>query len=185
MQLGDNVFLIPILLMLLASPLGAFDVLYFHIFKFRLYARPESRTETLTHLMRSILFLASLILLVLYEPHGVWFWAVGSLFVFDFINNLADVYLEAQSRKQLGGLPLAESMIHIVGTTFAGAISISYFVLGARFSHLPTALIEQDVGALHILVYVQAILSVFGGLAVTALESYLYCYACTERKWLI
>ena len=39
-------------ILLTAGPIGATDVIYFHLYKFRLYARPQSFREELTHIGR-------------------------------------------------------------------------------------------------------------------------------------
>ena len=111
--------MLPVILMLVVAPIGALDVLYFHIWKFRLYREPSARAETVTHLIRGFLFGAGAWLISSYRLDGAWFWAVAVVLLVDFVNEIADVALEGESRAPLGGLPTLESVIHIIGATFA------------------------------------------------------------------
>ncbi len=130
----------PLAIMSVAAPLAAIDVLYFHIYKFRLHAHRASQLETVTHLMRALLFGIAAFLLTHHEPHGAWFWAITGLVAADFLNNLADVILEPKSRAALGGLPPLEYVIHIVGATASGVIA-GVWVIGAwPLASLPTEL---------------------------------------------
>jgi hypothetical protein len=122
------------------GPIGALDVLYFHIYKFRLYSHRASRFETLTHLMRGLLFTATAFMLTRYEPHGAWFWVITGFAAADFVNNFVDVILEPRSRAALGGLPPWEYVVHIVGATASGVIA-GVWVIGAwPLASLPTEL---------------------------------------------
>lgn len=132
--------MLPILLMLIVSPIGFVDVFYFHIVKFKLYKQPSSRTETVTHIIRSLLFGLGAFLLLNFEPHGLWVWVVGGLFVADFVNTLVDVFLEPKSRKPLGGIPPSEYIIHIIGAVSAGAITATYFVQAWPLHNLESVL---------------------------------------------
>lgn len=130
----------PLILMSIAAPLGAFDVLYFHIYKYRLYRHRHALLETVTHFVRGLLFATVAFLLTRYEPLGTWYWVIAGLIALDFLNNVADVILEPASRAPLGGLPPLEYMIHIIGSTFSGLIGATWVVLGAPLADAPTAL---------------------------------------------
>ena len=130
----------PLVIMSIVAPLGALDVLYFHLYKFRLHARRASRLETVTHLARGALFAAVAFVFARYEPHGSWYWVVVALVGLDFLNNVADVLLEPKSRASLGGLPPAEYAIHIIGATASGVIGATWVIVGRPLAALPTAL---------------------------------------------
>jgi len=130
----------PLLIMSIVAPIAAIDVLYFHLYKFRLHARRESQLETVTHLLRGVLFGAGAFLLTRYEPRGAWFWFVTAVIVLDFANNIADVLLEPRSRASLGGLPPLEYVIHIVGATASGVIGALWISHGHPLAALPTEL---------------------------------------------
>jgi hypothetical protein len=131
---------LPLTILAVAAPLGAIDVLYFHLWKFRLHARRASRAETLTHLLRGVLIAAGAYVMARFEPHGAWFWAIAALFALDFVNNLADVVLEPSSRASLGGVPPAEYALHIAGATLTGAVAAAFLAQADRLAGLPTEL---------------------------------------------
>jgi hypothetical protein len=135
---------LPLLLMSIAAPSGAVDVIGFHLWRFRLYSAPSSRAETVTHLVRGATFAATAYLLATYRVGGAWFWIVGFLFAFDFVNNVVDAVLEPRSRAAAGGIPPAEYVIHVIGSTFAGATTIAFFLTAWTNRHLPTALLAHD-----------------------------------------
>ena len=140
MLLNTSAMFVPLLLTMIAAPLGAIDIIYFHILKFKLYDREDSRLETFIHLIRGILFVTGAFILLNYKPTGLWFWGTGIIFILDFINSIADVSIENQSRRTLGGLPSLEYVIHTIGSTFAGGIAVSFFIFGWENRLMPTSL---------------------------------------------
>ncbi len=135
-----NANVVALSMLLVASPLGAFDSFYFHTLKFRLFERPESRIEEMTHLLRSALIGSVAIILSRGDPHGGWYWLVCALLVLDFLNNIGDAISEPSSRKELGGLPPLEYVIHITGAAMTGGAAAAFVVLGWPMAHLPTSL---------------------------------------------
>src|SRR5690606_20434487 len=115
---------------------------------FRLASRVESRAETKTHIVRSFLFGLGLWIITTRQPHGLWFWAVLGLFAFDFTNSVADAFLERDSRAGLGGLPRLEYVLHIVGATMMGVITLSFFLRGLPYASLPSAMPARTTGSL-------------------------------------
>lgn len=114
----------PFELLLLTALLGSVDVLYFHLYRFRLYAQPGSVAEESTHLARHVLFIGITLALLLDPPFVRPLVLV--LFGLDLLNNAADVLLEQSSRAPLGGLPPAEYLVHILSTLLTG-MAISAF----------------------------------------------------------
>ena len=104
---------------------GAVDVLYFHLYRHRLFSRPESRWENVTHLLRHLLFIA--LTLGLLSGAGKAF-LVGVLFI-DLANNVIDLALERESRRSLDGLSPLESVLHGVASVGMGTVSLAV-VLG-------------------------------------------------------
>ena len=126
-------------IILVAAPFGALDVLYFHLWKFRLYERPQSRWEEMTHLVRGLVAPAIVALLVVGRPEGGMFWLVAALFLVDTINSLIDVVVEPGSRAPLG-VPQEELAVHFIGTTAMGGAWAVYMITGWPARLLPTAL---------------------------------------------
>jgi hypothetical protein len=130
----------PLAIMSVVAPLAAVDVLYFHLYKFRLHAHRASQLETVTHLLRTLLFGAAAFLLTRYEPRGAWVWVITGIAAADFLNNVADVILEPRSRAALGGLPPLEYAIHVVGATASGVIAGAWVIASWPATALPTEL---------------------------------------------
>lgn len=164
---------LPLVLIMIIAPLGAIDLIYFHIIKFRLFERKESQFETLVHIIRNILFGTGAFVLLFYRPHGLWFWIIGALFLIDFLNSIVDVSIENNSRKTLGGLPTPEYIIHTVGSTFAGAITIAYFIQGWDFRNFQTGLVAVSTNAYPSLIQMNGYTLVMGSAFMVLLESFL------------
>jgi hypothetical protein len=94
--------------------IGTFDVLYYHLYKFRLYQRPESFKEHLLH--TAMILLTPLVVAGLYvgRTGGPALWLATVIAGGQVIVLLADVFQEHESRAQLGGVPRLEYLIHIV-----------------------------------------------------------------------
>jgi hypothetical protein len=108
-----------------ALGVGALDGLYFHLWKFRLYARPQSRTEHLTHTVRACL-LGPILWLAFVAPRLD---LLVMLVAVDTVVVLADVWLETESRRDLGGIPRAEYVVHVVANTLhTGAMTLAMAV---------------------------------------------------------
>jgi hypothetical protein len=171
-----------LLVMSIVAPIAAIDGLYFHIYKLRLYARPASQCETVTHLLRGALFATGAFLLARYEPRGAWFWVVTAVIALDFANNIADVILEPKSRAALGGLPPVEYVIHIIGATASGGIAALWIAIGHPLAALPTELAPQTTlpGWLGTNGYVLAA----GAVAMTIAEGALLARAMARQRLL-
>lgn len=172
---------IPLILIALVAPLGAIDVLYFHIWKFKLYKQPSSRMEMITHLARAILFATGAGILFFFEPRGAWYWIVGAIFLLDFINSVADVSLEKNSRAPFGGVPTLEYIIHTIGSTFAGAITTAFLILGWPYQSLPTELAPVASGSLPGIFTLLGWQFVIIGFALTVVEGILYFQSFSKR----
>jgi hypothetical protein len=110
-------------LTLVVGVLGAIDTLYFHFWKFRLFERPQSRREHLTHGIRAALVGPTLMMLFVWPATGLALWAVAGLVVADFAVMLWDLAEESESRRALGGIPPVEYAIHVVASALHAAAS--------------------------------------------------------------
>jgi hypothetical protein len=170
----DHPMAILLILMTIAAPLGAIDVKYYHLWKFKLYREPSACWETVTHLIRGYLFAAGAYLIINFEFHGIWFWILGTLFIFDFVNEVADVILEPASRAPLGGIPKLEYLIHIIGATMGGAIATAYFTLGWRFQFLPNEIVHLHSTTFSPLLVIVIWVLIVAILILTTLEGFLF-----------
>lgn len=98
---------------MLAGAVGAYDVLYYHIYTHRLYKQPSAMWENVTHFMRALLFAVFFILIVHVQASGAWWWLYPAVIAVEFINTMCDTILEPASRKSLGGLPAGEYILHV------------------------------------------------------------------------
>ena len=103
--------------LMLFGAVAAFDGLYLHLWKYRLYARPESRREHKLHTAQGILFIP-VIFFLFYEDFGGWALWAGVLFLaLEQVVEIMDVLVENDSRAGLGGLSSAEYAAHVVAIT--------------------------------------------------------------------
>jgi hypothetical protein len=128
-----------LVILLTAAPVGAFDVVYFHLWKFRLFERPESVKEEITHILRGFLVPTLTGILLLGRPEGTWFWAILALFAFDSLNTFLDVIYEPGSRAPRG-VPPTELGVHFAGTTAMGAAIATFIISGWGGRLHPTGL---------------------------------------------
>jgi hypothetical protein len=104
---------------------GIADALYLHLWRFRLFAQPESRVEHALHTVRALLVpMTAWLLFVAPRPA---LWAVIAVIGLDQVAMVLDVWVEPRSRRNLGGLPSNEYLIHIV------AVSIHVAALALAF----------------------------------------------------
>ena len=96
--------------------LGAVDLFYFHIWKYKLHTRPESRYEHKLHMAFAFL-MVPLAYLLYYQNFGGWALWAGAFFVVAALSTeLADVFSENDSRASIGGLSTQEYALHVVLT---------------------------------------------------------------------
>ncbi len=93
------------------------DGVYFHLVKYRLFLRPESRYEHQLHTVHAALFPVLILLLFLRSASGLFLWATLGLIVADFIVEMMDVVCERASRAQIGGLSTPEYAVHVLAIT--------------------------------------------------------------------
>jgi hypothetical protein len=132
-------------ILIAAGPIGAIDVIYFHMWKFRLYSRRQSLAEEVTHIVRGFCAPAIFAFLLLGRPEGLFFWVVAALFFIDTVNSLIDVMIEPASRAPIG-VPPAELAIHFIGTTLMGAAWVTFMITGWSTRHAPRALVPWAAG---------------------------------------
>lgn len=158
-------------LLMLTSLLGAVDVLYYHLYRFRLYERLESMAEEITHLTRHVLFLGITAIVTFGGGTRESAMLLWGLFAGDFVNNVIDVLLERRSRATLGGLPSAEYLIHILANFLTGLTVATYY-----WHSLPTAtpLSQVQIG--------RGVMTIVLAALLLLIESSLFLRAVTRRK---
>ncbi len=159
-------------LMILATvgTIGAIDVLYYHLYRFRLYSQPGCVAEEVTHLLRNAIFIAVLIVCMQPASPG-WARVMFFLFAADMTNSVVDVLLERRSREALGGLPSGEYLVHILSTFGTGLAVASY-----------TASLGSPAPVLEGLLFWQIWGMVGMGVVLLAIEGVLFARAVAGRQ---
>jgi hypothetical protein len=94
--------------------IGTCDTLYYHLYRFRLYERPESFREHVLHTADIFLNVPVAAGLYMARTAGPTLWLATGFAVARTIVTLRDVMEEHDSRAQLGGLPRPEYFMHVV-----------------------------------------------------------------------
>ncbi|MGB7210328.1 MAG: hypothetical protein WBD27_16860 [Pyrinomonadaceae bacterium] len=95
---------------------GAVDLFYFHIWKYKLHARPESRFEHNLHMTSAILMVPVAYFLYFQNFGGYALWVAVFFIVAGFATEILDVLFEGDSRASLGGLTTGEFSLHVTAT---------------------------------------------------------------------
>lgn len=102
---------------LLFGTIGIIDGFYFHLWKYTLHKHPETRVEHWTHTVRAAAFLAMLYFLFLNDFGGKYLLLGAGVVLLDLVVMAVDLVAEGDSRKNLGGLPHKEYMVHMIANT--------------------------------------------------------------------
>jgi hypothetical protein len=124
----------------IAGVIGAFDVLYYHIYTHRLYKQPSAIWENVTHFVRALLFAVFFVLTLHVEASGSWWWLYPAIIGVEVLNTTVDTMLEPSSRKSLGGLPAGEYFLHVFLSILTGAALASILWDTYPLLSAPTAL---------------------------------------------
>lgn len=132
-------------ILVIAGPAGAIDVIYFHMWKFRLFSRKQSRWEEVTHISRGFMVPVVFMMLLVGRPEGTLYWIAAALFFLDTVNSLIDVMIEPKSRAPIG-VPPQELALHFIGTTMMGAAFVTFMISGWSTRNAPSALVPWPAG---------------------------------------
>ena len=106
------------------------DGAYFHLYKYRLYARPDSVVEHFTHTLRAVTMTIAALVFFAFNVGGLLLWAAVGVIVIDIAIETWDVLIEKKSRAGIGGLSPAEYLSHAHAIfLYAGAYAL---VLAAK-----------------------------------------------------
>jgi hypothetical protein len=111
----------PLWLLICYGSVGAIDVIYNHLYRYRLYAHASSFTEHISHTFLTLGLTLTVAMLVFVEMGRLGFTIFLSIQVLALLNTLWDVSIEPASRAPLGGLPPQEYFLHTVIFLLHGA----------------------------------------------------------------
>ena len=97
---------------------GTVDLFYYHIWKYKLHTRPESRYEHKLHMAFAFIMVPLAYLLYYQDLGGYGLWAAVFFVVAALTTEMLDVFTEGDSRASLGGLSTGEYSIHVAATIF-------------------------------------------------------------------
>lgn len=100
------------LFLLIYLVIAVIDGFYFHIYKYKLYAREDSKKEHLLHTLNAILFPLSIFFVFCDKFKGIFLYFGILLLILSLIIEFFDLYEESKSRKSLGGLTSNEYAMH-------------------------------------------------------------------------
>jgi hypothetical protein len=139
--------------LILFGLVAAFDGLYLHLWKYRLYAREESLAEHKLHTLQGFLFIP-VVFFLFYQDFGGWALWAGVLFIaLEQIVEIADVLSENKSRAGLGGLSSTEYAAHVIAITartVAIALALAAKPLSAWSLDSPLVLGPEHAMASHV-----------------------------------
>ena len=98
--------------LILFTCVASVDGIYFHLYKYRLFARKESLKEHYYHTINSFLFPITVVLLFVINSAGFLLWLSVLLTIVTLVVEFLDVFEEKSSRKNLGGLTSLEYSMH-------------------------------------------------------------------------
>ena len=79
---------------ILFALLGAFDGIYFHIYKYKLHLHPPAQFEHQIHSFRGVLFIPIVFLFFVLNSAGSLLWLGIALLAIDFVAELIDILIE-------------------------------------------------------------------------------------------
>ena len=108
-------------LLTVAGLVGSYDVLYYHIYKLKLYKQHDAMWENVTHAIRALLFAVMILTVMHVRCTGFWWLIYPILLTVEVTNTMTDAILEPKTRKSMGGLPAVEYYLHIFLSIVTGA----------------------------------------------------------------
>ncbi len=109
--------------------IGAIDEFFYHNLKFNLLERSQSYIENLLHTVRLLLYAFIYFFIANVELYGNFVFILAMLMILDIIVGYGDIIVEKESRKDLGGLPTGEYLLHM---SLSGALGAFYLLLSYK-----------------------------------------------------
>ncbi|QYO65560.1 hypothetical protein [Leptolyngbya sp. 7M] len=95
---------------------GSVDLFYYHLWKYKLHTRPESRYEHKLHMAFAFLMVPIGYFLYYQNLGGIGLWVALFLVIAALGIEMLDVFSENSSRASLGGLTTGEYSLHVTTT---------------------------------------------------------------------
>jgi hypothetical protein len=133
-------------LLLSLGILGGLDVVLFHVISHGLRRHAGSRKELIFHALRGPTYALLFIAVPNFRLEGAWFAGLVGLLGIDLAISIGDFLVEGESRRDLGGLPSGEYLLHALMAVLFGALTATLLILEGDRLKLPTALLWESAG---------------------------------------
>jgi hypothetical protein len=123
-----NSQIIACIFLILFTFVATVDGLYFHLYKYKLYARKDSIKEHHLHTLNALFFPVTVVLLFVINSSGPLLWILLFFIIATLVVEFLDVFEERASRESLGGLTSLEYSMHFamsgIRTAFSSLILV-------------------------------------------------------------
>ena len=147
--------------------IGAFDGVYYHYYRFRLYKYLETKREHYIHGYRGLVFTPIALLFFVFNTSGVLYLLGLGFLALDTALEVYDILVEKDARAIFGGTPKGETISHVLATSFR-IIALGFIIAGKPFGNLLEVDLTPPLFSNMYLVILGsgfAILSLLGGLS--------------------
>jgi hypothetical protein len=114
----DHLVILSFVFLNLFMLVGTVDLFYYHIWKYKLHTRPESRYEHKLHMAFAFIMVPLAYFLYYQDFGGYALWAAVLFVAAALGTEMLDVFTEGESRASIGGLTTGEYSIHVAATIF-------------------------------------------------------------------
>jgi hypothetical protein len=141
---------------------GAVDLFYFHLWKYQLHTRPESRYEHKLHMLFAFLMVPVSYFLYFQNSGGYELWAAVLFVGAALAVEMLDVFAEGDSRASVGGLTTGEYSLHVAATIFkVASFAFIFATKPAAAWSLESPLVLGSYGAMAELMSVKIMIGSF------------------------
>jgi hypothetical protein len=112
----EHLIIVGLVFLNLFMIVGAVDLFYFHMWKYKLHTRPESIYEHKLHGIFALIMVPLAFFLYYQNSAGYALWAGVFFFVAALAVEMMDVFSEGDSRAAIGGLTTGEYSLHVAAT---------------------------------------------------------------------
>jgi hypothetical protein len=120
-------------------------MMYLHVHKYKLFARPESAHEHRIHTLQAIFFSGVVFTLVSINFQGAMLFVAIAFVAADIGAELADILCEKKSRASIGGLSTFEYLLHVMmSTTKYGFVALAFAAKPSSAWHLGAPVVSDQ-----------------------------------------
>jgi hypothetical protein len=127
-------------ILLALALLGGTDVALYHVVSHGLRQHPGARGELVFHALRGPTYALLFLAVPNLRLDGAWFAALLLLLGCDLAISVGDFLVERDSRRDLGGLPSGEYLLHVLMAILFGALVASILILEGHRLDAPSAM---------------------------------------------